>query len=143
MALEVVLCALGIMNAYGSMQVTIWWLCHAAALLWKVRFPLHARSFTLNKKDRYIHCFCLLVGLVLPLIAVLAIIADSAVQYKSNELYIYIHWNGVWKRIDDIRSMLWSDKGSPICIIILPGHHNKYNNIADHFGLLLHLQSKF
>ena len=69
------------------MQAGIWWLCHAAALLWIVLFPLHARSFTLNKKDQYIHCFCLLAGLILPIIVVLTIIIDSAVQYNSNELY--------------------------------------------------------
>ena len=61
----------------------IWLLCHAAALFWKIRFPLRARSFTLNKKDKYLHLFSLLAGLFLPVIPIIATIADSAARYNT------------------------------------------------------------
>lgn len=73
------------MNSYGILQTSIWLLCHAAALFWKIRFPLHARSFTLNKKMKYIHILCLLAGLLLPLIHVIITIVVSAVEYNSND----------------------------------------------------------
>ena len=69
-------------NIYGLLQLDIWWLCHAATLFWKVRFPLHARSFSLNKKDKYLHIACLLAGILLPLIAVIAPIADAALHFE-------------------------------------------------------------
>ena len=69
---------------YGQLQISVWWLCHVAVLFWRIRFPLHARSFILTKKMKYIHVFCIFAGLVLPLLQMITVIADSAVQYKSN-----------------------------------------------------------
>ena len=71
-------------NNYTLMQLPVWWLCHAVAIYWKIRFPLRARLFTLNKKDKYVHLCCLIAGLVLPLVTIIVPIADTAIHFESN-----------------------------------------------------------
>ena len=72
------------LSNYGYYQLLIWLLCHSAALFWKIRFPLRARNFTLNKKDKYVHFICVLAGVFLPIVPILIVIADSAANHKSD-----------------------------------------------------------
>ena len=70
-------------TAYSILQVAVWLMCHAAALFWKIGFPLRARLFTLEKKDKYVHLICVVVGLILPLVTVIVPIIDTAVHIES------------------------------------------------------------
>ena len=70
---------------YGLLQISIWWLCHVTVLFWRIRFPLHARSFIITKKVKYLHILCIFTGLVLPFLPVIVTVADSAVQYRDND----------------------------------------------------------
>ena len=63
----------------------IWLVCHAMTLFWKVRFPFRARYFSLSKKDKYLHIASLLAGFLLPVIPIVASIADSAVRHDTNQ----------------------------------------------------------
>ena len=76
----------GIVRTYISLQLTLWWLFHTSALLWKVAFPFHARSFDNTGKTKYIHITCVLIGVVIPLIPVVAVMADFAqeVQFHAD-----------------------------------------------------------
>ena len=72
-------------TAYSVLQVGVWWLCHAAAIFWKVRFPLRAKIFTSNKNDKYLHIISLLAGFLLPLVTIIVPIADAAVNSNTND----------------------------------------------------------
>ena len=54
------------------------------SLLWKIRFPFHARRFESAHRVRYIHITCVIVGLLVPLLPVIVTIADSAVDARKN-----------------------------------------------------------
>ena len=71
---------------YIVSQMILWWLFHTANLFWKVKFPFHARNFELSGKDKYIHITCIILGIILPLVPIITIMADSAVDLqKQNE----------------------------------------------------------
>ena len=77
------LLSIGMLNTYSVLQTSVWCLCHAAALFWKICFPLRARVFTLEKKDKYLHLSCLIAGLGIPLIPIIVPIIDTAVHSTS------------------------------------------------------------
>ena len=73
----------------------LWWLFHTANLFWKVKFPFHARNF--DDKNKYIHITCIIVGILLPLVPIIAIMADTAVNLqKQNENSTSQHRNDLF-----------------------------------------------
>ena len=74
----------GIVLLYCLLQVSIWWLFHTSALLWKVKFPFHARSFQKSGKVKYIHITCVWIGILIPLIPVIANMVGFAHEVQSN-----------------------------------------------------------
>ena len=74
----------GIVCLYTLLQIAMWWLFHTSALLWKVKFPLHARSYDNAGKTKYIHMACVIVGVVVPLLPIVALMADYALEVQSN-----------------------------------------------------------
>ena len=74
----------GILYSYILLQLTLWWLFHTSAVLWKIMFPLHARSFNSSGKTKYIHIACVIAGVVIPLVPVVVTMADFAMEVQSN-----------------------------------------------------------
>ena len=62
------------------MQINLWWLMHMTALCWKVFLPVQARSLQSSRRLKLVHILCVLVGLLVPLIPVLAPIISNAVM---------------------------------------------------------------
>ena len=77
----------GISLTYILFQLAIWWLFHTSALLWKVGLPLHARSFQKSGKTKYIHIACVIVGVVSPLVSVIALMANYGVETDSAAVF--------------------------------------------------------
>ncbi len=69
---------------YTLMQLATWWLIHTTALFWKISFPFHSRSFQMSHKIKYLHAASIIVGIVIPLVPVIASVADSAVDYNPS-----------------------------------------------------------
>ena len=47
----------------------MWWLFNICAIYWKVQFPFHARYYDKTNQTRYIHIFCVVIALILPITA--------------------------------------------------------------------------
>lgn len=56
----------------------------AAALFWKIVFPLHSRYFKATAKWTYLHIGCALVGVLVPLIPVISLMSGYAVRVKKS-----------------------------------------------------------
>ena len=69
---------------YTLVQLATWLLFHTVALFWKIAFPFHARSFKASQKIKYIHIACAIAGFTLPLVPIIASVADSAVDYDPS-----------------------------------------------------------
>ncbi len=69
---------------YALVQTAIWWLFHTTALFWKIRYPFHARSFQMSYKFKYLHVSCIIAGLLIPLLPIVASMISFAVELKSN-----------------------------------------------------------
>ena len=77
---------IGILSSYTILQLILWWMFHTTALLWKIRFPLHARSFETAHRVKYIHIGCVVAGLILPLVPVITSMVTFAVELESDEI---------------------------------------------------------
>ena len=76
----------GIVVTYTKSQVLIWWLFHTANLFLEVKFPYHARNFKISSRKKYIHLTCFIAGILLPVVPIVIIMADTAVDLqKQNE----------------------------------------------------------
>ncbi len=75
----------GMVLNYTLLQLALWWLFHITALLWKVGFPFHARSFQKSGKTKYFHMGCIIVGVVTPLVPVVALMANFASEVNSDQ----------------------------------------------------------
>ena len=75
----------GMIQVYSTVSVSLWWFMLAAALFWKIWFPLHARSFQLTRKIKYLHFGCALLGIFIPVIPVISFMIRFAVQVKSSD----------------------------------------------------------
>ncbi len=76
----------GIVFQYTLLQTSIWWLFHTTSLLWKIRFPFHARSFEASRhKIRHIHIACIVAAVVLPLVPVIATMVDFGVKVETDD----------------------------------------------------------
>ena len=67
---------------YANIQMLIWWLLHTANLFLEVKFPYHARSFKISSRKKYIHITCIIFGILLPLVPIIIIMADTAVDLQ-------------------------------------------------------------
>ena len=62
----------------------MWWLFHTTALLWKIRYPFHARSYQTSHKIKYIHISCVMAGLLIPFLPIVTSMAKFAVDLKTD-----------------------------------------------------------
>ena len=69
----------------------MWWLFHTTALLWIIRFPFHSKSFDKSGKSKYLHIACVVLGVIIPLIPVIAVMADFAMEVQSNMELQYLN----------------------------------------------------
>ena len=60
--------------------MSLWWLFHITSLFWKVIFPFHARILN---KVKYIHITCVIIGILIPLLPVIASMANFAVNLQK------------------------------------------------------------
>ena len=74
----------GITFMYCILQLGVWWLLHTSALLWKVTFPFHARSYDKSGKTKYVHLVGAIIGFLAPLTSVIALMADYSREVRSN-----------------------------------------------------------
>ena len=74
------------MISYSLLQLTLWGIFHTTVLLWKIRFPFHARSFERAHGVKYIHIGCVVAGLILPLVPVITSMVTFAVELESDEI---------------------------------------------------------
>ena len=75
----------GMVFVYILMQLTIWWVLHTAVFFWKVQFPFHShQSFYEPQRVKCIHITCVTVGLLFPLVPIIASVADSAADWQSD-----------------------------------------------------------
>ena len=75
----------GIITYYCIFQLAVLWFCHLVALFWKVRFPLQARSFQKANRMKYIHITCIAIGVLAPVIPVIATISQFSHGKSSDE----------------------------------------------------------
>ena len=73
------------MFIYATCQLLLWWFFHVTAFFWKIKFPFHARSVAKSNRIKYIHIGCVIAGLVLPLVPIIALMGDFAVILKNDE----------------------------------------------------------
>lgn len=70
---------------YNSIQLNFWWTCHITALFLSIRFPFRAQTLKKTGNDKYIHIACVAFGLLLPLVPVVAAMADYGAKKKRGE----------------------------------------------------------
>ncbi len=78
----------GIIVYYTSMQLqfNIWWVLQISSMFLTIVFPYRTRALRISKKLTYIHVACVLVGLLLPVIPVIAVMSHHAVEAKSGAM---------------------------------------------------------
>ena len=74
----------GMVFVYAILQSAVWWLIHTTALLWKIRYPFHARSFQVSHKTRFICIACIMSGLLIPLVPILTTMVDFSIDLQTN-----------------------------------------------------------
>ncbi len=76
----------GIIVYYSSLQLNIWWVLHVSSMFLTIVFPYRTRALRISKKLTYIHVACILVGLILPVVPVIAVMSHNAVEAKSGAM---------------------------------------------------------
>lgn len=74
-------------NLYLALQINFWWLFHTTIIFWKIVFPIHARSYEQSKTIKFMTIVIYTVGLVVSLIPIITIMADFAMDVKSNPAF--------------------------------------------------------
>ena len=69
---------------YALLQTSFWWFFHTTAVFWKINFPFHARSYEISHKMKYVHLVMVLVSLVFPLVPIITLMANFAVDLESD-----------------------------------------------------------
>ena len=67
----------GFVFHYTLMQVSLWWFFNVIVLFWKMVFPFHAKSFEKAHGFKHLHITAVILGVVLPLIPVISMIATG------------------------------------------------------------------
>ena len=57
----------GVVFYYSSLVTSILWVCHILGVTWRVKFPLHARSFEQKSYFKYVYIAMIAVALALPI----------------------------------------------------------------------------
>ena len=73
----------GVVQVYTFPSLALWWLMVTVTLFWKICFPLDLQIREAKKQTKYIHLGFSLVGLLVPLIPVIAVLAHFRVQNPS------------------------------------------------------------
>lgn len=73
-------------QVYGFLSIALWWLLVTTTLFWKVWFPLDAKTREAKKQIKYIHLGFGLVGLLVPIIPVITVIARFAKENPGTDL---------------------------------------------------------
>eukprot|EP00731_Ephydatia_muelleri_P026479 Em0018g579a len=60
---------IGSVYCYALLQQAIWWICHVAALFWKIKFPFHAKAFN---NVKFVHLMVVVATLLLPVAPVIS-----------------------------------------------------------------------
>ena len=76
----------GAVSTYCLLQLAIFWFCHLLALFWKTKFPFHARSLQNAHHIKYVHITCVAVGIIFPVIPVIAIMSQYAHGRSTSEV---------------------------------------------------------
>ena len=77
---------IGAASTYCLLQLVIFWFIHLLALFWKTVFPLHARSLQKAHRIKYIHITCVAVGIIFPVIPVIAVVSQYARGKSTSEV---------------------------------------------------------
>ena len=72
--------------AYVLLQLVLWWFFHTTLLFWKIYFTIHAHTYEVSNKIRYVKIAIFTLSLVVPLIAVIGPMANFAMDVKSDAL---------------------------------------------------------
>ena len=56
-----------------------------SALLWSVQCPFRVQLYKTTNKIKYIHIICILIGLLFPMLPIIASMADFAADIQSDE----------------------------------------------------------
>lgn len=76
----------GMSFTYVLLQLALWWIFHTTSILWTVFFPYQARSFKASNEIKYIYISSIIVGITLPLVPVIASMAEFAVRVDSDPI---------------------------------------------------------
>ena len=71
-------------QVYSTLSLALWWFMLAAALSWKIWFPIKAKMFEKNGRDKLIHISCALAGFLIPFIPIIAHMATFAKTANSD-----------------------------------------------------------
>ena len=72
-------------QVYSTLSAAIWWLFLTIALFWKLWFPFSARQWESRHCIKYIHGICIIAGVLLPLVPVIAQMASFSAKLNSEQ----------------------------------------------------------
>ena len=74
---------------YNVSATVIWWFMIVVAIFWKIQFPFSARKCQTNRRIKYIHIACVLIGTLLPLVPIIIQIVKFAKDVNfDNTLFL-------------------------------------------------------
>ena len=76
---------------YALLQLAIWWICHVAALFWKVKFPFHAKAFS---NVKFVHILVIVAALLLPVAPVISAFVTGGFTIGSFPPLLCVTKNG-------------------------------------------------
>lgn len=71
-------------QTYCTLAAGIWWLMLTISLFWKLWFPFNARLRESKHQIKYIHLGCVLIGVLVPFIPIIALMSGYAVKVQSD-----------------------------------------------------------
>ena len=71
-------------QVYSTLAAAIWWFMLTISLFWKLWFPFNARRRESKHQIKYIHISCILIGILVPFIPIIALMSNYSIQLKSN-----------------------------------------------------------
>lgn len=71
-------------QVYCTLAAAIWWLMLTISLFWKLWFPFNARLRETRHQIKYIHAGCVLIGVLVPFIPIIALMSGFAVKVESD-----------------------------------------------------------
>lgn len=71
-------------QVYSTLSVALWWFMLVAALFWKIWFPFNAKIHEVKLHVKYIHIGCVIIGVMIPFIPIIALMSGFAESLKSD-----------------------------------------------------------